>query len=44
MDWFSCVNRPLKVKLCGDGNKATQFAFVEFPAVADAHGAIGMVA
>ena len=42
MDWFTCVERPLKVKLCGDGTKPTQFAFVEFPNVGDAHEAIAI--
>lgn len=42
VEWFSCVERPVKVKLCGDGTKPTQFAFVEFPSVYSAHGAIGI--
>eukprot|EP00667_Euglena_gracilis_P007519 EG_transcript_7590 len=42
MDWFQCVERPVKLKLCGDSTKPAQFAFVEFPSVWAAHTAIGI--
>eukprot|EP00668_Euglena_longa_P016470 GGOE01020728.1.p1 GENE.GGOE01020728.1~~GGOE01020728.1.p1 ORF type:complete len:533 (-),score=66.04 GGOE01020728.1:118-1716(-) len=42
MEWLECVERPVKVKLCGDSTKPAQFAFVEFPSVYGAHTAIGI--